>query len=193
MCYEFGGLIHGGAYFRNVTVRYINLLGRCSKEKPRARAPGSNFLSLSNACYAGYIYLFYYLFISSIFGLFYFFVSLSPNHPSIIIPLKKCLVKDRMNNVSVPSRGACFKTSDQASCLFIYFIYFHFLYRKEPAIDILRAKSLGLLLGPVHTEIASVVSVVLARFERRMSTGSRRWAFLGSELSIFSGKSSVCE
>ena len=98
-----------------------------------------------------------------------------------------------MNNVSVPSRGACFKTSDQASCLFIDFIYFHFLYRKEPAIDILRAKSLGLLLGPVHTEIASVVSVVLARFERRMSTGSRRWAFLGSELSIFSGKSSVCE
>ena len=58
LCYEFGGLIHGGAYFRNVTVRYINLLGRCSKEKPRARAPGSNFLSLSNACYAGYIYLF---------------------------------------------------------------------------------------------------------------------------------------
>ena len=29
------GLIHGGAYFRNVTVRYINLLGRCAKEKPR--------------------------------------------------------------------------------------------------------------------------------------------------------------
>ena len=53
-------------------------------------------------------------------------------------------------NISVASRGACFKTSDQALCLFIYFIYFHFLYRKEPAIDILRAKSLGLLLGPVH-------------------------------------------
>ena len=128
----------------------------------------------------------------SIFGLFCFFVFLSPDHSSIIIPLKKCLVKDRMN-IDVASRGACFKTSDQALCLFIYFIYFHFLYRKEPAIDIVRAKSLGLLLGPVHTEITSVVSVVLARFERRMSTGSRRLAFLGSELSIFSGKSSVCE
>ena len=62
-------------------------------------------------------------------------------------------------NIGVASRGACFKTSDQALCLFIYFIYLHFLYRKEPAIDILRAKSLGLSLGPVHTEIASVVSV----------------------------------
>ena len=29
-----------------------------SRGKTRARAPGSNFLSLSNACYAGYIYLF---------------------------------------------------------------------------------------------------------------------------------------
>ena len=162
-----------------------------SRGETRARAPGSNFLSLSNACRRLHLFI-YYLFISSIFGLFCFFVSLSPNHSSIIIPLKKCLVKDRMN-ISVASRGACFKTSDQALCLFIYFIYFYFLYRKEPAIDILRAKSLGFLLGPVHTEIASVVSVVLARFERRMSTGSRRLAFLGSELSIFSGKSSVCE
>ena len=134
-----------------------------SRGETRARVPGSNFLSLSNACNAGYIYLFiYYLFISSIFGLFCFFVSLSPNHSSIIIPLKKCLVKDRMN-ISVASRGACFKTSDQALCLFIYFIYFHFLYRKELTIDILRAKSLVLLLGPVHTEIASVYSFSSAR------------------------------
>ena len=29
-----------------------------TRGETRARAPGSNFLSLSNACYAGYIYLF---------------------------------------------------------------------------------------------------------------------------------------
>jgi len=42
-------------------LRYINLLAgvlKKSRGETRARAPGSTFLSLSNACYAGYIYLF---------------------------------------------------------------------------------------------------------------------------------------
>lgn len=55
------------------------------------------------------------------------------------------------NDHSLP--GACLKNIDLALCLFVY-LFIYFLYKKELAIDILRAKSLGLLLAPVHTEIA---------------------------------------
>ena len=113
------GFIHGGAYFRNFTIYQSAWQVFKRKGETRASAPGSTFLSLSNACYAGYIYLF----ITYLFRL-YLVCSAFLYLYLLIIPLslflkKKCLVKDRMT-IGVASPGACFKTTHQALCLFIY-------------------------------------------------------------------------
>ena len=76
-------------------LRYINLRGTCSKRKGEtwANAPGSTFLSLSNACYAGYIYLF----ITYLFRL-YLVCSAFLYLYLLIIPLSLFLKKNLMSS-----------------------------------------------------------------------------------------------
>lgn len=107
------------------------------------------FSSLSNACYAGYVYL---VLIYFVYICFFFFALLSLHYLIIHLSLfLKKMSSTGQNDHSLP--GACLKNIDLALCLFVY-LFIYFLYKKELAIDILRAKSLGLLLAPVHTEIA---------------------------------------